>query len=48
MTQLVEADGTTSATDGLGVTIGANWIDDERLNPFALSSGRAPEAPARR
>ena len=44
MTQLVEADGTTTATEGLGVTIGANWIDDERLNPFALSSGRAPLA----
>ncbi|HEX6568583.1 MAG TPA: ABC transporter permease, partial [Acidimicrobiales bacterium] len=44
VTQLVEADGTTSATDGLGVTMGANWIDDERLNPFALSSGRVPRA----
>ena len=30
-------------TDGLGVTIGANWIDDERLNPFTLASGRAPD-----
>jgi putative ABC transport system permease protein len=45
VTQLVKADGTTSATDGLGVTMGANWIDDERLNPFSLSSGRAPRAP---
>ena len=26
-------------------TIGANWIDDERLNPFALAAGRAPAAP---
>jgi putative ABC transport system permease protein len=43
-TQLVEADGTTTATDGLGVAVGANWIDDERLNPFSLASGRAPEA----
>jgi putative ABC transport system permease protein len=42
VTQLVEADGTTSATDGLGVTVGVNWIDDERLNPFSLPSGRAP------
>ena len=31
--------------DGIGGTIGANWIDDERLNPFALSAGRAPEGP---
>ena len=44
MTQLVEADGTTTATEGLGITTGTNWIDDEQLNPFALSSGRAPEA----
>ncbi len=44
MTQLVESDGTTTATEGLGVTTGANWIDDDRLNPFALSSGRAPLA----
>src|SRR5690349_5308929 len=31
VTQLVEADGSTSATDGFGVTIGANWIDDAQL-----------------
>jgi putative ABC transport system permease protein len=43
-TQLVEADGSTSPTDGLGVAVGANWIDDERLNPFSLSSGRPPRA----
>jgi putative ABC transport system permease protein len=42
--QLVKADGSVSETDGLGVTIGANWIDDEGLNPFELSSGRAPDA----
>src|SRR3954452_2983027 len=43
-TQLVEADGTTSATDGAtdkptdrqGATVGANWIDDPRLNPYTL------------
>ena len=29
--------------DGLGVTIGSNWIADERLNPFDLAEGRAPE-----
>ncbi|MCZ7528593.1 MAG: FtsX-like permease family protein [Acidimicrobiia bacterium] len=44
VTQLVQADGTTSPTEGFGITVGANWIDDERLNPFSLSSGRAPGA----
>ena len=44
VTQLVDADGTASAAQGFGATIGANWIDDERLNPFSLSSGRAPVA----
>src|SRR6187431_1316619 len=33
VTQLVYADGTLSVTDGMGVTMGANWVDDERLNP---------------
>ncbi|QGG94390.1 ABC transporter permease [Actinomarinicola tropica] len=43
--QLVHADGEAAAADdGLNVTIGANWIDDERLNPFSLSDGRAPES----
>jgi putative ABC transport system permease protein len=42
LTQLVHADGEVSATDGLGATIGANWIDDERLNPFSLATGRVP------
>ena len=42
--QLIKADGTVASEDGLGVTIGANWVDDERLNPFTLASGRAPEA----
>src|SRR5262245_51992414 len=41
-TQLVLADGSISETDGMGVTIGANWIDDERLNPFTISTGRTP------
>lgn len=43
-TQLVLADGTPSPTDGLGGVIGSNWIDDDRLNPFTIASGRAPEA----
>jgi putative ABC transport system permease protein len=42
--QLVHADGAAAATDGLGATLGANWIDDERLNPFTLDEGRAPRA----
>src|SRR5687767_9715808 len=43
--QLVHADGTVGSLDGIGGTIGAMWIDDERLNPFDLSSGRPPAAP---
>ena len=43
--QLVKADGTVGTLDGLGVTIGANWIDDENLNPFRIDSGRPPAAP---
>ncbi len=43
-TQLVDSDSTSAASGGLAVTIGANWIDDERLNPFSLATGRAPEA----
>jgi putative ABC transport system permease protein len=43
-TQLVAADGSTTTTEGLGVTVGGNWIDDDRLNPFTLATGRAPRA----
>ena len=43
--QLVQADGTVASTDGIGGTIGALWIDDERLNPFQLSDGREPSGP---
>lgn len=46
LAQLVAADGTATKTDGIGGTMGVAWIDDERLNPFHLSSGRAPEGPA--
>ena len=45
LAQLVHADGEVSATDGLGATIGANWVDDVRLNPFTLAEGRAPAGP---
>src|SRR5689334_5634692 len=36
--QLVRRDGSTTSTDGLGTTVGANWIDDPALNPFGLAS----------
>ena len=42
--QLVKPDGTVGSLDGLGATIGANWIADPKLNPFTISSGHAPEA----
>jgi putative ABC transport system permease protein len=42
--QLVKADGTVAAPDGLGVTIGANWVDED-LNPFDLANGHAPRGP---
>jgi putative ABC transport system permease protein len=42
--QLVKADGTVGSLEGLGVTMGANWVNDETLNPFSLHSGRAPTA----
>ena len=41
--QLVRDDGAV-ATNELGATIGTAWIDDERLNPFQLAEGRAPES----
>ena len=40
--QLVKADGTVSKTDGLGATLGINWLHDSRLNPFRLASGHEP------
>ena len=44
---LVDDDGKAiTAGDGFGGTIGVSWITDERLNPFDLSAGRAPEGPA--
>ncbi|MGY6501065.1 MAG: ABC transporter permease [Acidimicrobiales bacterium] len=45
LAQIVAADGTATKTDGIGGTMGVAWIDDERLNPFQLSSGRAPSGP---
>ncbi len=43
--QIVDADGKATTTDGIGGTVGVAWIDDTRLNPFNLLSGRAPEGP---
>jgi putative ABC transport system permease protein len=40
--QLVKADGTVASPDGLGMTIGANWVD-ESVNPFDLADGHVPE-----
>ena len=45
--QLVDADGEARVTDGLGATIGVNWIDDDRLNPFSIADGHAPRGPTR-
>jgi putative ABC transport system permease protein len=42
-TQLVGTDGKV-AENNVGFTIGANWIDDDRLNPFSIAEGRAPKA----
>ncbi|HMJ78906.1 MAG TPA: FtsX-like permease family protein [Iamia sp.] len=40
LAQLSHLDGTP--LPGQTVTIGVAWLDDDRLNPFALASGRAP------
>src|SRR5687767_10308007 len=40
--KLVESDGEVEASEGFGGVLGANWVDDERLNPFTLATGRAP------
>src|SRR3954454_21690052 len=44
--QIVGADGQATTTEGIGGTMGVSWIDDARLNPFELRSGRAPEGPS--
>src|SRR5687768_10070294 len=38
---LVGSDGTVDSSNGFGGVLGANWVDDERLNPFALATGHA-------
>ena len=41
---LVGPDGAAQGQSAFGGVIGANWVDDERLNPFTIASGRAPRA----
>ncbi len=43
--QLVDGDGEAQVSDGLGATIGTNWVADAGLNPFSIRDGHAPEAP---
>ena len=33
-----------SRPDGIGGTIGMNWVDDDQLNPLVIASGRPPTA----
>ncbi|MEA2687295.1 MAG: putative transport system permease protein, partial [Actinomycetota bacterium] len=42
---LVGPDGKADAASGFGGVIGANWVEDERLNPFTIATGIAPRAP---
>jgi len=42
---LVGPDGKAEAATGFGGVIGANWVADERLSPFAIATGHAPRAP---
>src|SRR5262245_44480697 len=43
--QIVQPDGTVKKDQGFSATIGANWVEDARLNPATISSGRAPRGP---
>jgi putative ABC transport system permease protein len=43
---LVGPDGKADAASGFGGVIGANWVEDQRLNPFTIATGNAPRAPA--
>lgn len=42
--QIVNKDGTFSPQNGTGMAVGANWIEDARLNPVELATGQAPRA----
>jgi putative ABC transport system permease protein len=41
---LVGSDGKAAAATAFGGALGANWIEDQRLNPFTIASGRPPRA----
>ena len=41
--RIVGADG--DPIGGSGRTVAGNWVEDDRLNPYELAEGRAPEAP---
>lgn len=41
---LVGPDGKAQAGTAFGGVLGANWVDDQRLNPFTIATGRAPRA----
>ena len=41
---LVGPDGKAQAGTAFGGVTGANWVEDQRLNPFTIASGRAPRA----
>jgi putative ABC transport system permease protein len=40
---LVGPDGKAQAGSAFGGVMGANWVEDERLNPFSIASGHAPK-----
>jgi putative ABC transport system permease protein len=42
---IVGPDGKAEAAGGFGGVIGANWVEDQRLSPFAIATGHAPRAP---
>ena len=42
---LVGRDGKADGPSAFGGVIGANWVEDQRLNPFTVATGHAPRAP---
>jgi putative ABC transport system permease protein len=44
-TAIVGPDGKAKAASGFGGVIGANWVQDPRLSPFAIATGHAPRGP---
>src|SRR5688572_22215291 len=41
---LVGPDGKAQAGTAFGGVVGANWVEDQRLNPFTIATGHAPRA----